>query len=122
MDSKLYPLMDSEITSRASRFLEINAQNYCCITHMQKAKGGESVFTGSVTLTLQEMDRKPDEINRKLSSVTHVQKAFECVICRSPAKSPVVAPCCQQILGWMIACKDGYRATHDARCALYLDA
>lgn len=43
-----------------------------------------------------------------------LRKGFECVICRLPSKCPVVASCCQHVVGCS-ACVNRWRETHSPR-------
>ena len=38
-------------------------------------------------------------IDSRLTFVTSILETFECVICRSLAKKPVMAPCCHRVVG-----------------------
>jgi len=51
------------------------------------------------TLKLQSIDEKLDQIDKKLSFIEEIRKLFECMICQSSAKSPVVAVYCQNLVG-----------------------
>ena len=48
---------------------------------------------------LRQMDSRLDDICSKLSIIDEMKKAFECVICRQTAKTPVVSQCCQRVIG-----------------------
>lgn len=38
-------------------------------------------------------------VERKLSFLDELSQGFQCVICKSTAKTPVVSPCCQRVVG-----------------------
>ncbi len=63
------------------------------------------------------MNKKLDEVHTKVGFVDSIRKVFECVICRSPVKNPVVARCCQRIVG----CRECVQRwiTNNSRCPLW---
>ena len=75
----------------------------------KRAKTQESVSNSAIV-------KKLDELDRKLSFITELQRTFECVICRSPVRNPLVASCCQRIIG----CKECVRRwlVSNSRCPL----
>ena len=43
-------------------------------------------------------------IDSRLTFVTSILETFQCVICRSLAKKPVMAPCCHRVVGCVLLC------------------
>ncbi len=122
LDSKLLPVVDSESTSgmnfwKSTRKIiavsrtayekvggvvpdvKLNLEDDVEIIEPQVKKAKRSV---SVSDNVAVILNKLDDIDGKFSFIVDIQKAFECIICRSPVKHPVIAPCCQRIVG----CKD----------------
>ena len=42
---------------------------------------------------------KRTKVERKLAFLDDLSQSFQCVICKSTAKTPVVSPCCQRVVG-----------------------
>lgn len=133
LDSKLFPITESETTSSSEFWKSTRKIIAVSISAYEKAGGvlpenelinldtdepqpkrakteqESHVFTSDVLKKLKSIDKK-------LSFVTELQRTFECVICRSPVKCPLVAPCCQRIIG----CKEcvGKWLVSNSRCPL----
>ena len=41
---------------------------------------------------------KLTKVERKLAFLDELSQGFQCVICKSTAKTPVVSPCCQRVV------------------------
>ncbi len=54
------------------------------------------MHVGTLEVKLEGIDKKLDRMEKKLSFVDDLIKAFECIVCHSTVKLPVVAPCCQR--------------------------
>lgn len=65
---------------------------------------------------LTNIDKKLDEVVARVGFLDDIRKVFECVVCRCPVKSPVVARCCQRIVGCR-ACVERWFTTN-TRCPL----
>ena len=74
----------------------------------------ESNVTNPLLAKLEEVEKALSSISQKLVFVDDVKKGFECIICRLPCKSPVVASCCQHIVGCN-DCVKRWREAH-SRC------
>ena len=123
LDSKLYPLIDSEATSGAD-FWKSTRKIIAASRSMYEKLGGVSpsaelsqveddvvivkptckkmkvqVGDDIIKGQLEDINKKLDRMDKKLSFIDDIRAAFQCVICRSPARLPVVAPCCQRIIG-----------------------
>jgi hypothetical protein len=59
---------------------------------------------------------KLDEVITRVRFLDDIRKVFECVICRCPVKYPVVAKCCQRIVGCR-ACVERWFTTK-SRCPM----
>ncbi len=66
-----------------------------------------SQFSAKLDSVLAEVSR----INAKLRFMDDLTKLFECVVCKSICKHPVVAQCCQRLIGcsgcverWLQSC------------------
>ena len=69
-----------------------------------KGKGKRKMEEG-VDDKLDEVMKKLDSIERKISIFDELKKSFECCICKLPCQSPIVAKCCGQMVG-CAACVD----------------
>ena len=65
----------------------------------QPPKRRKTTCEGDTSLRLLSIDNKLDEIDKKLSFIEELRKAFQYIICQSSAKSPMVAVCCQRVIG-----------------------
>ena len=119
LDSKLFPITESETTSSSEFWKSTRKIIAVSISAYEKAGG---VLPKNELINLDTDEPQPkrakteqeshvltsdvlkmlESIDKKLSFVTELQCTFECVICRSPVKRPLVAPCCQ----WIIGCKE----------------
>ena len=123
LDSKLYPIINNDATSgtefwkstrkiiAASRSLyeklggvsaelsQVEDEVVIVEPSCKKIQTTEGHVLGNIQGKLEHIDKKLDQIEKKLSFMDDIKKTFECVICRMPARSPVVAPCCQRIIG-----------------------
>ena len=142
LDSKLYPLIDSEATSgldywKSTRKIiaaprsiyerlvgkspaeEISQLDEDVVVVDQPAKKIKLTRDGdetSILTRLEEIEKTVSEINENLLFLGELKRAFECVICRLPCKSPVVAMCCERVVG-CDECVKKWRGTH-SRCPL----
>ena len=123
LDCKLYPIADTEATSgldywkstckniAASRSLyehlggvppgaALTVQEDDDIVIFEpSAKKAKKNNDCSLKISLEDIHKKLDSIDSKVSFSTNLRKALECIICRSTVKMPVVSPCCQRIIG-----------------------
>lgn len=118
LDSKLYPLMDNDSTTgtdfwkstrkiiAASRSLYEKLGGVPANAELAQAEDDVVIVETSskrkridTEAKLEEIDKKLEEINTRVKFVDEIRKVFECNICRSPVKQPVVALCCQRIIG-----------------------
>lgn len=76
----------------------------------------EKDVTSPILAKLGEVERAVSSINEKLEFLHDIKKNFECIICHLPCKTPVVASCCQQIVGCN-DCVTRWRQTN-SRCSL----
>ena len=142
LDSKLYPLIESEATSgfdywKSTRKIiatsrtvyekligkspaeEIKQvdEDVVVVDHPRKKIKLTSDGDDVVILTkLEEVEKAVREINEKLGFLGELKKAFECIICRLPSESPVVTMCCQRVVG-CDECVKKWREAH-SRCPL----
>lgn len=65
----------------------------------QPQKRRKTTCEGDTSLKVLSIDNKLDEIDKKLSFIEELRKAFECIICQSSAKPPMVTVCCQSVIG-----------------------
>ena len=119
LDSKLFPLIDNESTTGAGFWKSTRKIIATSRSAYEKAGG---VLPGS-ELCLEDDNVEPepkrqktakpdsmqeeaavgvmqrlDNIDKKLSFITELQRPFECIVCCSAISSPMVVPCCQRIV------------------------
>ena len=124
LDSKLYPIANIEATSgmdywkstrkiiAASRSLyeRLGGVSPDAALAMQEdddivlvepsAKKAKKKDDNLPNMTsLEDIHKKLDSIGSKVSFHDNLRKTFECVICRLAVHMPIVAPCCQRIVG-----------------------
>ena len=71
----------------------------------------ERTVTNPILEKLEEVKNAVSCVNQKLVFMDNLRKGFECVICRLPSKCPIVASCCQHVVGYS-ACVNRWRETH----------
>ena len=133
LDSTLFPITESESTS-SSEFWKSTRKIIAVSMSAYEKAGGVLPENELVDLDTDEPQtkrakteqesqeltsevlKKLELIDKKLSFVTELQRTFECVICRSSVTRPVVAACCQRIIG----CKEcvGKWLVSNSRCPL----
>ena len=117
LDSKLFPVTESENTSGAEfwkstrKIIAVSSSSYEKVGGVLPGKElidadtdeaeprPKKVKTQQESVSTSDVLKKLDAMDKKLSFVTEIQRTFECVICRSPVHRPLVAPCCQRIIG-----------------------
>lgn len=115
LDSKLYPIMDNEATSgvefwKSTRKIIAASRSLYekLVPDAELDQGEDTVITEplskkrkieSEAIQLEDIAKKLDAIDSKLSFIDEIKKTFECLVCRSAMKLPVVAPCCEKIIG-----------------------
>ena len=137
LDSKLYPFTESESTSVIEFWKSTRKMIAASRTTYEKLSGcslGSELSLAQFDdddltepphkrskvedVKLGELDKKLDSVLEKLTFINDLKRVFECVVCRSPFKLPVVSPCCQRIIG----CKEyGWRHILTALYALCQD-
>jgi len=63
-----------------------------------------------------EPDVLVEAVCEQLSFIDDLKKLFECVICRTVAKAPIISTCCHRVIG-CAECVEQWRRTH-SRCPL----
>ncbi len=143
LDSKAYPLLPSDATSgvqfwkssrrvlAASKALyekctgiDANVMRACGEQAQPPAKKKKRVDQGvECELPLQvvvdkisAVEVKLGSIEEKLAFLVDLGHGFTCVICKGPATSPAVSPCCQRVIGCQ-DCVDSWVASNP-RCPL----
>lgn len=142
LDSKLFPIMDNETTSgpefwRSTRkIIAVSRASYEKLTgiavgeelgqveddvlNQPPCKRLKEMGKHNFTEDFEALNKKIDAMGGKLSLIDNVvdivKKIFECVICKSVVKSPVVSKCCQRIIGCRL-CVMTWRGT-STRCPL----
>ena len=143
LDSKLYPVTDNESTSgpefwrstrkriAASRASyeklvgmsvgdELSQLDDDVVITEPPSKRVKKMAIEDLGVKVEEIDKKLDAIDRKLSVFDDIKKTFECVICRSVVRYPMVSLCCKRIIGCK-RCVSTWRTT-STRCPLCSDA
>jgi len=130
LNNKLYPILDAPSTrgdfwrSSSRKILAASAKLYEKITGKRpKAKGLEIDLTGNEDIGSppaspsaakkqkfeEEVKTGLDDIKQHLQHLEkqsmfedEVKRAFECVICKQAIRQPVMAGCCQRLVGCMV--------------------
>jgi hypothetical protein len=122
MDSKCYPLLDSEGTSglgfwkSTRKILAVSRSLYEMLTGL--SSNDEIIDKAAIDLTaddgpgpskrkrLEGYDdvdtdtaEKIARMDKRLSFIDELAQSFQCVICKSVSKEPVILPCCQRVVG-----------------------
>ena len=110
LDSKLFPMLESDASSSVDFWKSTRKIIAASAAHYEKIGG---VMPGAIE-DLEELGAPlPKRAKYKLNTVEKIvteiqsttgmkqklQKMFECVICRSTMKSPVINPCCSRPVG-----------------------
>lgn len=67
----------------------------------------------SVLTKLNEVAKGVEAVQRVTNFLSNLQQAFNCVICRDVCTEPVVAPCCERVIGCQ-SCVDAWLGSHES--------
>ena len=73
----------------------------------------ESCRCSSVLTKLKKVAKGVEGVQRVTNFLTHLQQAFNCVICREVSTEPVVAPWCERVIGCQL-CVDTWLGSHQS--------
>ena len=126
LDSKLYPLIANDSRAVFEKIVgkspvEAIDEDVVIIEPQTRVDPDdtdalERTVTNPIPEKLEEVKSAVSCVHQKLVFMNDLKKGFECVICRLPSKCPVVASCCQHVVGCS-ACVNRWRETH-SRCPL----